>query len=253
MWDAEEYGETWADEYDKLVSGHTDAEEAVRAISGLDTSSGVLEMGVGTGRIALLLAGKGVSVHGVDVSSRMLEILKSKSKSGSLVLHRADFTEFELGREFSVIFMSRNTLIQVPTQDKQCLAIRSAARHLSRNGTLAIDLGIPPIESLKLNGAMTVTRIDRESVTAVAGSYDQTNQQAIVQRIRFTPDGSKMGHIMHRYIWPSELDLMCRLAGLELTGRYEDWAGSPFTQSSLTHVSYYRHSREAVGRSPVNT
>lgn len=243
MWTANEYGETWAEEYDQIFSGYTDSEEATQAITALDTSSGVLEFGVGTGRIALLLAEKGLSVHGVDASSKMLEILSSKNKYNHLTTHEADFGEIQLGRRFSVVFMSRNTLLQVPTQDRQYLVIENAARHLSQNGVLAIDLAVPSLESLKSRRGMDVTSIDRDTITVMTGSYDQTTQQVLAQRIRFTPNGSKMRHLLYRHIWPSELDLLCRLAGLELAGRYEDWTGSKFTQSSSTHVSYYRHAQ----------
>lgn len=241
-WDHTEYGETWADIYDELFGWCEDTQPSVRALARIASGNGVLELGAGTGRIAIPLAQQGIEVHAVEVSEKMVKLLESKAAAvqAPITVHRKNMCDIDLGVKFGVVFMSHNTLSALATQDEQIMCIRSAARHVRDNGTLVIDQGIPGIGALKGDGSLRFTRGDHDGVWVIGQHHDWETQQIISQRIRIARDRFFSGNIKSRYVWPSELDLMARLAGLRACARWSDWDGNEFKSSSRTIISHFQ-------------
>ncbi|MER5419787.1 class I SAM-dependent DNA methyltransferase [Streptosporangium roseum] len=236
-WSPNTYGDAWADVYDETFSWLDDTDETVEAVLEHAQHGPVLELGVGTGRISLPLARAGIETYGIDASAKMLAKLKSKSGGMEISVHLGDFSDFNLDRSFSVIFLTRNTLSEIPTQEAQVSCMRAIARHLMPGGSAIIDLAVPRPE--RADGIPRVTRVNEGTVTLLARSVDVVTQHSTAHRIRFGAEGTHVGVIRDRYIWPSELDLMAQLAGMTLCSRNADWRGSPFNADSVAHVSRY--------------
>jgi SAM-dependent methyltransferase len=242
FWEHTEYGETWADIYDEVFAWVDDTVPSVSVLAQLADGNGVLELGAGTGRIAIPLAQQGVEVHAVEVSEEMIKLLESKAATAHapVTVHKADMCDVDLGVKFGVVFLSHNTLSALSTQDEQLMCIRSAARHVRDDGSLLIDQGIPGAGTFKLDGTLRHTRSGQDGVWMIAQRHDETAQQVISQRIRISKEGFFSGTIKGRYIWPSELDLMARLAGLRTAARWSDWDRNQFGPSSRTLISQFQ-------------
>jgi SAM-dependent methyltransferase len=241
-WDHTEYGETWAEVYDDVFAWVDDTEPSARKIAQIAREHGVLELGAGTGRVAVALARQGVRVHAVEISEKMIKLLEMKASAtqAPVTVHQADMCDFDLGMTFGVVFLSHNTLSALPTQDDQLMCIRSAARHVRGDGRLIVDQGMPGIDMLKGDGALRFTRTDKDGVWAIGHRHDWATQQVISQRMRFGKDGFFTGTIKGRYVWPGELDLIASLAGLRLSERWSDWSGDEFRSSSQSVISCFR-------------
>jgi SAM-dependent methyltransferase len=241
-WDHVEYGETWAEIYDEVFSWVDDTGPSVRRIAQIAGAGEVLELGAGTGRVALPLAQQGIDVHALEVSGKMIRALEAKAAAtgASLTVHQADMCEFDLGKKFAVVFMTHNTLSALATQDEQMMCVSSAARHLRDDGTLIIDQGIPSLEMLVGDGTLRFTRADQTGTWLLAHKHNWPSQQVISQRIRMSDGNTFCGTIKGRYLWPSEMDLMARLSGLRLTERWSDWNDNQFTSESRTFISNFR-------------
>jgi SAM-dependent methyltransferase len=241
-WDHSEYGETWAEIYDEVFAWVDDTEPSVRKIAQIAGENGVLELGAGTGRIAVPLARQGIQMHAVELSEKMIKLLEMKASAAEvpLAVHQADMCDFDLGKKFGVVFLSHNTLSALPTQDDQLMCIGTAARHVRGDGSLIVDQGVPGIEMLKGDGSLRFTRTDNGGTWVIGHRHDWATQQVISQRMRFSNDEFFSGTIKGRYVWPGELDLMASLAGLRLSERWSDWSGNEFRSSSQTFISRFR-------------
>jgi SAM-dependent methyltransferase len=241
-WDHTEYGETWAEIYDDVFAWVDDTEPSVSKIAQIARGNGVLELGAGTGRVAVPLARNGIQVHAVELSEKMVKILEVKASAAQalLTVHQADMCDIDLGEKFGVVFLSHNTLSALPTQDDQLTCIRTAARHVHADGSLIIDQGIPGIDMLKGDGSLRFTRTDNNGTWVIGHRHDWATQQVISQRMRFAKDEFFSGTIKGRYVWPGELDLMASLAGLRLSERWSDWSGNEFRSSSQTFISRFQ-------------
>jgi len=238
-WTANSYGDEWATEYDSRFSFLTqETALVVEAISDLLVHGGsVLELGVGTGRIAIPLAQRGVRVVGLDASQRMLEILHGKAGSDLFKTAQGDFSDFDLDEEFAIIFMSCNTLFSLPSQDLQLACLNSAAKHLTAAGIVIVEAGMP---SVLINApSVQLAELGLEASTVELISHDAATQQVHRQRVSFTKDGLRLKSIFSRYIWPSELELMARLAGMELRFRWSGWEKGVFGSHSTGHISAF--------------
>jgi SAM-dependent methyltransferase len=237
-WPVTEYGDAWADRYDETFAWLADTDATVAAIAARARGGPVLELGTGTGRLAIPLACAGIETHGIEISRRMVGRMLQKPGAEQVKLHVADFSRFDFAERFKVIFSSANTLSELPDQERQLACLQSAARHLDVDGALMIELVVPD-PRLFDDRSLRVTQRTDDSVTTVGTLHDRVTQRIVRQYVTFGSDGVRLGCVRDRYVWPSELDLMARLAGLRLEARWADWSEHPFTAASRDHVSVY--------------
>ena len=239
VWDedaAERYDETSAAMFAADVLGPT-----VEMLARLAGDGPALELAVGTGRVAVPLVGRGVPVTGIELSQPMVERLRAKASAAGLPVVVGDMalaTAPGCGT-FSLVYLVFNTIGNLRTQDEQVACFANAARHLAPGGRFVVEVGVPPLRSLP-PGQQAVPFAVSDGHTGL-DTLDPVSQEATSHHFTRLPDGRYRYGVHHyRYVWPSELDLMARLAGLVLEDRTADWSGSPFTAESRSHVSVWR-------------
>jgi SAM-dependent methyltransferase len=239
--DPTRYGEAIAGVYDEMYDHAYDTEGAVEFVAQLAGDGSVLEFGVGTGRLAIPLATRGCRVHGVDASRPMLERLEHKAGGEKVEVTLGDFSTVEIADgTFSVVLLAINTIFAMPDQDAQVAVFTNAARHLRPGGSFVVEAWIPDLSRFHRGQGLWPRHVGNDYVSIEVGTLDRARQLMETTQIRFGPDGPALYPANHRYAWPSELDLMARLAGLHVHERWEDWRRTPFTDASWTHVSVYR-------------
>ncbi len=234
------YGSRIAADYDDLYEGLLDTDTAVVCLVDLAAQGPVLEFGVGTGRLALPLANRGLRVHGIETSDAMAEQLRSKPGGGSIGLTIGDFTDVHVDGTFSLVALVFNTIFAVPTQDAQVRCFLNARRHLSRDGRFVVEAWVLDPARFIEGSAVMVRRVRADQVSIDVAQLDPVAQRMQTTQVSFRDGEVRLYPANHRYAWPSELDLMARIAGLELEDRWGSWAREPFTSRSRTHISVYR-------------
>ena len=200
-----------------------------------------LEFAIGTGRVGIPLAARGVPVTGIELSEPMVAQLRGKASENQIPVAVGDMatTVVPGAGTFSLVFLVWNSISNLRTQAEQVQCFKNAARHLRPGGRFVIDLWVPPIQRLLPGEKAVPMSLSEEHL--VFDTYDLVSQECASHHYRRDKDGSlryRVGHF--RYIWPSECDLMAQLAGLELESRWADWKGSPFLATSGSHVSVWR-------------
>ncbi|MCX4234949.1 MULTISPECIES: class I SAM-dependent methyltransferase [Streptomyces] len=198
-----------------------------------------LEFAIGTGRVAVPLAGRGVPVTGVELSPPMVEQLRTKADEATIPVVMGDMATTVAPGEYSLVYLVYNTISNLLTQAGQVECFRNAARHLTPGGRFVIELWVPELRKLPPGQTATVWQSDPDYIGL--DTYDVLRQHVVSHHFRF--DESERAQLFrspHRYIWPAELDLMAQLAGFELESRHADWDGTEFTADSRSHVSVYR-------------
>jgi hypothetical protein len=236
------FGPEVAAGYDDLLLG--DEEAAVARLGELAGPGPALELAVGTGRIALPLAATGLRVDGVDLSAAMLDRLRAKPGGDALRVTRADMAAVELPDRYRLVYIVFNSLMNLLTQDEQVACVANAARHLTDDGVFVVEIVVPdPMYGLRQRGGVDqfvdAERIDDGGVTLDVGRFDRATQRVDKDHVRIGDGGITHSPIALRYVWPSELDLMARLAGLRLRERRGGWGREAFDGRSLRHVSVY--------------
>jgi SAM-dependent methyltransferase len=204
----------------------------------------VLELAIGTGRVAVPLAQRGVPVTGIELSEPMVERLREKVDEATVPVVVGDMATARAPGEYSLVYLVYNTISNLLTQDEQVECFRNAARHLGAGGRFVIELWVPELRSLPPGAEGTVWH--RGPGYIGLDTYDVLHQQVVSHHFRFDETGgrqARLGRSPHRYVWPAELDLMARLAGFGLETRHADWEGGEFTADSRSHVSVYRLAR----------
>ena len=233
------YGDHIAADYDELHA-HMDPTDAVEALAALAGGGRVLELGVGTGRIALPLVARGVEVHGIDASEAMVAELRAKPGGEAIPVTMGDFADVGVEGEFDLIFVVFNTFFALLTQEEQTCCVRNVAARLGPGGAFAVEAFVPDMCRYDHTGhALRMHRIDGERVMFDASTLDIARQRITTRLVSIEGERSTQYPIEIRYVWPSELDLMAQLAGLRLRERWSDWQGGPFTAASRSHVSIY--------------
>lgn len=236
---AETYGECFAEIYDQWYDLPVQTESAVEFLVGLGQGP-ALELGIGTGRIALPLAERGVSVHGIDVSEAMLARLRSKPGGEDLSVTLGDFADVPVDGTFALVFTVFCTFFQLLSQEDQVRCFENVARHLSDDGVFVIEaFGHYYPDQFVRGQKVEAAMVDGHQVVLDLGHYDAVEQRAFMQYLVVDSDGLRMYPSQVRYSAPSELDLMARLAGLRLRERWGGWRREKFTAQSRRHVSVY--------------
>lgn len=241
------YGDRIADIYDEPGQTPQDADEAADflhrlAMTTADTEPRLLEFGVGTARIALPLGQRGCTVTGVDCSPQMLDKCAAADVEGRIRLIEGDMSTVQAGTEtFDVVYAAWNTLLHALTQQAQIETLANAHRHLKPGGHLVVQAYVPDLVSFA-GGDQRIRVFDLQDDLADLDVtlHDPVTQTVTTQYLIFRPDRTEFRPLKVRYFWPSELDLMAQLAGLESVSRQSDWIGTPFTRKSTDHVSVYR-------------
>lgn len=198
-----------------------------------------LELAVGTGRVAIPLAGRGVPVTGLELSHAMIGRLREKVDERTLPVVHGDMATTRVDGEFRLVYLVFNTISNLLRQEAQVECFRNAAAHLEPGGRFVVELWVPQLRILPPGQHATVFAVEPGYVGV--DTVDVVRQLVVSHHVRFGgEEGVRLGRSSHRYVWPAELDLMARLAGLELESRWADWEGAPFDESSTSHVSVYR-------------
>ncbi|MFE6773292.1 class I SAM-dependent DNA methyltransferase [Streptomyces fimicarius] len=199
-----------------------------------------LEFAIGTGRVGVPLRQRGVPVTGIELSEPMAAVLRRKADEDTLPVVIGDMATTVVPGEFTLVYLVYNTISNLLTQDEQVECFRNAARHLAPGGRFVIELVMPPLRFLP--PGQTAVPFDVSDRHLGFDTFDLVEQ--ILVSHHFTRDGEdgryRRGNSRHRYAWPAELDLMARIAGLDLERRVADWDGSPFTDDSGKHISVWR-------------
>lgn len=199
----------------------------------------VLEFAIGTGRVALPLAATGVEVRGLEYSPAMVEQLRRKPGGERIAVTIGDMAATRVEGSFGLVYLVFNTIMNLTTQDDQVACFANAAAHLEPGGHFVIEVIVPKLRDLPKGSTSHVFALEPDHI-GIEEFTDIPNQVAYSHHWYREGDGLGIHSAPYRYVWPSELDLMARLAGLALVERWGDWDRSPFTGASESHVSVYR-------------
>jgi SAM-dependent methyltransferase len=227
------YDEDSAAAYDPAVLGPT-----VDLLAELAGDQPALEFAVGTGRVALPLAARGVAVSGIDVSEPMLARLRAKPGADAVPVRRGDFTSDRVEGSFGLVYLVFNTIMNVTTQAEQVATFRNAAAHLAPGGRFVIETMVPALQRLPPGETARPFTVTPERLGFDV--YDVATQRLTSHHHWFDGERWQASSIAFRYAWPAELDLMAQLAGLQLEHRWAGWTRAPFTAESTSHVSVWR-------------
>jgi SAM-dependent methyltransferase len=234
------YGDKIADVYDEHVAElGLDTEGAVETLAELAGGGPVLELAIGTGRLALPLAERGLEVHGIDASEGMVAKLREKPGGGDLEVTMGDFADVAVEGSYRLIFVGFNTFFALLTQEDQLRCFANVAAHLAEGGVFVLEGFVPDLTRYDRDQRVSVMNIETGGVMLETSRHDPSTQRIHARHIAVTEEGTKIYPVNLRYAYPSELDLMARLAGLELKERWASWRKDAFGPQSQRHVSVY--------------
>jgi SAM-dependent methyltransferase len=234
------FGERVAARYDESSAEMFDPailEPVVDVLVELAGDGGALELGIGTGRVALPLARRGVPVHGIELSKAMVSRLRAKPGGDDIGVTIGDFATATVDATFSLAYLVFNTIGNLTTQAAQVACFRNAAAHLEPGGCFVIEVGVPALQWLPPGETARVFHIS-ETRWGI-DEYDIAGQGLRSHHFAIVDGGVERFSVPFRYVWPSELDLMAQLAGMTLRERWSDWSREPFTSDSRKHVSVW--------------
>jgi hypothetical protein len=231
-WVAERYQRLWPELFEPGV-----LEPAVDFLVDLAGAGPCLEFGIGTGRVALPLSRRGVRVHGIELSRAMVDQLQAQPGADTIGVTLGDLATATVGETFSLVYLLRNTITNLTTQDEEVNCFRNAAAHLVPGGYFVIENYVPQLQ--RLPPGETVRLFAATPSHVGFEDYDIAAQIAVSHHFWAIDGELKSFSSPHRYLWPSELDLMAQLAGMTLHERREGWRREAFTSQSQSHVSVY--------------
>ncbi|MEL6838628.1 MAG: class I SAM-dependent methyltransferase [Pseudomonadota bacterium] len=238
-YDAATFGQLNAADYD-IVHDPGTTQESVQLIAELAPGGRLLELAIGTGRIALPLAQMGFEISGIDASPDMVAKLREKPGGDAIPVTIGDMADVAVAGPFDHVFLVFNTLFNLPSQEEQIRCFANTAKVLKPGGTFLIETFVPDVSDFTDHQRVRTRRLDLSSVWLEAVTHDPVAQKFAFQRIRITDEGMKLVPLPLRYAYPPEIDLMARLAGLQLKHRWGGWDKSAFTAESKMHVSVYK-------------
>jgi len=235
------YGDTFADVYDEWYHDVSDIEATVDVVAELAAGRPVLELGVGTGRLALPLAARGVEVHGIDASRAMLDRLMAKPGADALTLTLGDMADLEAPTPgyFGVVLVAFNTFFNLTSEAAQQRCLQRVADALAAPGNLAIEAFVPDVAPTRPEGALEVRSVELDRVRLTATWRDPADQTVAGQHIEIDETGVRLRPWYLRYVTPGQLDAMAANVGLELLDRWSGWDRRPFDGGAHRHVSVY--------------
>ena len=231
------FGERVAASYDDGLDAMSDPEVVADVLAGLAGGGRALELGIGTGRIALPLACRGVPVHGIDLSRAMVARLRAKPGGDSIGVTIGDFATTRVAGTFRLAYLVFNTIMNLTTQDAQVACFGNVAAHLEPGGCFVIEVGVPELR--RLPPGQNVVPFGVSPTRWAFDVYDVATQAMSSNYVTVDGGRGEYRSIPFRYVWPAELDLMARLAGMRLRERWEGWTRDPFTSESGQHVSVW--------------
>jgi SAM-dependent methyltransferase len=231
------YGQRVAGRYDEWFSAVTPG--LVDRLSELAEGGKVLELGIGTGRIALPLRERGVALQGIDASPAMISVLRSKPGGEQIPVQIGTFAEFTSKERFSLVFIVFNTIFALTSQQEQISCFQSVARVLEPDGRFLIEAFVPDLDRFDRGQSLRTVGVSMDAVRLECAVHDRASQVVDVQILELTGQDIAFHPLRIRYAWPTELDLMAQLAGLKLNERWGGWDRQPFTSQSSLHVSIY--------------
>jgi SAM-dependent methyltransferase len=234
----ETYGAAWAADYDDIFPGAPQA--MIDRLAEFAEGARVLELAIGTGRVAIPLAARGIDVTGIDISDEMVAKLRAKAGGAEIPVVMSDFTEVSVEGSFRLVFLVFNTLFALEGQEDQVRCFRNVAAHLDAGGRFVLETFFPDVSRFDRGQRLGTLDVDLRGIQLEASRHDRVSQRIDTQRVHITNDSIKLYPVAVRYAWPTEMDLMARLAGLELEHRWGGWSREPFGQESRSHVSVYR-------------
>jgi SAM-dependent methyltransferase len=227
----------WYDELAAEMSEPAVLEPVVDFLAQLADDGAALELGIGTGRIALPLAQRGVPVEGVDISEPMVAKLRAKPGGEDIRVTIGDFASTTVGASFSVVYLAWNAITNLLTQDEQVACFQNAAAHLKPDGLLVVEVDVPALR--RLPPGETARPFNVSPTRLGFSEYDTVAQIEVSHHFWKVENTFEASSAPYRYVWPSELDLMARLAGMRLRERWGGWKREPFTSESTQHVSVW--------------
>lgn len=233
-----------AGSYDEMIGCASHPPETDQTVAGvrrlLPAGARLLELGVGTGRLAIPLAQAGLEVHGVDLDPAALERLLAKPGGAAVHAHQGDMSAPVGAGRFDLVLVAFGSLFALPSQAAQVRCFASAAAQLTEDGRFVVEALVPRPEAYQNGQKVVLAQADEHQVVLNVASLDPVEQVITSQQVLLADDRVRLFPNRIRYAWPAELDLMARLAGLELSDRWADWQGRPFDRDSPRHVSTYQ-------------
>ncbi|MDT0345898.1 class I SAM-dependent methyltransferase [Streptomyces litchfieldiae] len=239
--DADVWNEHVARGYDESSTHMYEATVLDPAVDFLARRAGrgpALEFAIGTGRVALPLSRRGIAVAGLEKSEPMARELRKKPGAEEIAVTIGDMAETRAPGEFSLVYVVYNAITCLLSQDKQVACFRNAARHLEPGGRFVIECFIPELQRLPPGETARPFHVGEHHLGF--DTFDLANQRLVSHHYRIVDGKADTFLSPHRFVWPSELDLMAKLAGMALSERWADWKETPFTSSSTSHVSVWR-------------
>ena len=232
------FGRLWAATYDG--PGNPDPAPAVDFLAPLADGGPVLELAVGTGRVALPLAARGVAVEGVEASPEMVAHLRAKPGGADMPVTIGDMADVPVAGPYRLVFLVFNTLFNLVSEERQAACFRNVARVLAPGGAFVIETFVPDPADFDRDEQVQVREVTEDSATIRMHRYDRAAQTFVRQTVTFDAAGVHLKPFAMRYAWPEQIDELAERAGLRLTERYADWDRSPFDADSRSHISVYR-------------
>jgi SAM-dependent methyltransferase len=232
------FGRQWAADYDSDTN--PDPAPAVDFLAGLAAGGPVLELAIGTGRVALPLTARGLVVSGVEASPEMVALMRAKPRGAQLPVTIGDMADVPVPGPYRLVYLVYNTLFNLVDADRQADCFRNVARVLAPGGAFVIEAYVPDPADFDRDEQVQVRAVTEDSATIRLHRYDRDAQRFIRQTITFDSQGVHLKPFAMRYNWPEQLDGMAGAAGLQLTERYADWHRQPFDADSKNHISVYR-------------
>lgn len=230
----------YAEDYDEDIYPLNEKEfilPTIKVLCELAPGPAILELAVGTGRIALPLAEKGFQVTGVDLSERMLQVLKSKKGGPQVETVLGDMSQIDLHQEFDLVYLVFNGITYLLSQEEQIACFQNVSRHLKPGGIFVIETFLPKLEKILPDGTVPYA-LEKEYIGF--DKYDQLHQLLTSYQFDLSGDKIQSQQTKHRYVWPSEMQLMAKLAGLESLQQWSDWQKTPLSSSADNCIMVWR-------------
>lgn len=241
-YDAASYGDKIADVYDQWYT-QLDTSGAVELLAELAGDGPVLELGVGTGRVALPLSERGVEVHGIDASGAMVAKLRAKPGGDRIPVTMGNFADVAVEGRFALVTVIFSTFFSLLSQEEQLHCFRNVAQRLTEAGLFVLEAFVPDVSRFDRDQRVSASKVKADELMLEVSRHDATQQRVDSHHVIVSEAGIKLYPVQVRYAYPSELDLMAQLAGLQLRERWGGWRREPFTASSVWHVSVYERAR----------